>query len=119
MPCVRPFHAPCTPPVPPSTEFNGSPTRMLMFWSALVPYRMLTWQYATFAPAAGTIWLFADLTPGVASRARPVAVSAAQPRGAAAEGCGGFEAAIIGQIRAEPKTLTTAMRSGAECMDVL
>src|ERR1044072_8744578 len=26
---------------------------------------MLTWQYATFGPLAGTIWLSADLMPGL------------------------------------------------------
>src|SRR5262245_54733082 len=37
MPCVLPFQAPCTPPVPPSTEFTGRPTRMLMFCAAPTP----------------------------------------------------------------------------------
>src|SRR5262249_31629606 len=54
-PWVRPFHAPCTPPVPPSTELSGSPTRMLMFWFAEVPYSTFTWQYALFGPLAAMI----------------------------------------------------------------
>ena len=34
----------------------------------MVPYSMLTWQYAAFGPLAAMIWLFADLTPGAPNR---------------------------------------------------
>src|SRR4030095_15508969 len=64
-PCVLPFQAPSTPPVPPSRELSGKPTRMLMFWLPFSPNRMFTWQYATFGPLAGIIRLFTDLTPAL------------------------------------------------------
>src|ERR1043165_6504795 len=75
MPCVLPFQAPCTPPVPPSSELSGSPTRMLMFWLGLVPYSTFTWQYETFAPAAGMMALLTVLTAGLPSN--PLAGSVA------------------------------------------
>src|SRR6185295_4854655 len=64
MPCVRPFHAPCTPPTPPSSEPSGRPTRTLMFCSADSPKRMSTWQNDLLLPDAGTIVAVTDLIPG-------------------------------------------------------
>src|SRR5262247_247646 len=102
MPCVLPFQAPCAPPVPPSRELSGSPTRMLMFWLALVPYSTLTWQYETLAPAAAMIVLLADLTTGLP--ARPLAGSVAssvQCTGAGSgAGCLSLAAHGIGESRA-------------------
>src|SRR5436190_1653771 len=71
--CVRPFHAPWTPPEPPSRELRGSPTRMLMFCSADSPYSMLTWQYDLFTPAAGMIALVRLLIPGFPTNAGSLA----------------------------------------------
>src|SRR3954452_22111986 len=68
MPCVLPFQAPCTPPAPPSSELSGSPTRMLMFWLGLVPYRTFTWQYETFVPLDATMVLVTDFTVGFPAR---------------------------------------------------
>src|SRR5262245_9243047 len=86
MPWVLPFQLPCTPPDPPSIAFSGSPTRMLMFCSGFVPNRMLTWQYDGVAPAAGTIWLVADLTSGLPNR--PLSGSVAgSPQLTGAGGC--------------------------------
>src|SRR5262245_59727187 len=75
IPWVLPFHAPSTPPVPPSSELSGRPTRMLMFWLALAPNMMSTWQKALFAPAASTFLLDADFKVGFP--ARPFAGSVA------------------------------------------
>ena len=92
----------CTPPVPPSTELSGNPTRTLMFWSGFSPYRMFTWQYAAFAPAAATRWLSADLIPGPPVRPLP---RAAQVTGTGAGGAGFLAMEIAGASSAEPKRL--------------
>src|SRR5262245_57047959 len=64
-PCVRPFHAPWMPPVPPSRELSGRPTRMLMFCSGDSPYSTSTWQYGLFAPTGCTIALVTLLMTGL------------------------------------------------------
>src|SRR5215813_3174335 len=64
-PCVRPFHAPWTPPVPPSSELRGRPTRMLMFCSGDSPYITFTWQYDLFWPLAAMIVLVTVLMAGL------------------------------------------------------
>src|SRR6187399_1323298 len=122
MPCVRPFQAPCTPPVPPSMELSGKPTRMLMFWLGFSPYRMFTWQYARFAPTAATRWASADLTPLVPSKSLPGAVSAAQPTGAGGGGgpfgpLPGPGAEIAGAANARPSRLAIATFVDAERMN--
>ena len=106
---------PGTPPVPPSTELSGNPTRTLIFWSGFSPYRMFTWQYAAFAPAAATRWLSADLIPGPPVRPLP---RAAQVTGIGAGGAGFLAArAIAGANSAEPKRLTVTNRNDAERME--
>ena len=73
---------------------------------------MLTWQYATFVPAAGMIWLFADLTPGVASRSLPAAASDVQATGTGGGApFGGFGgAAKDGESKTEPNSAAIASR---------
>src|SRR5262245_47537724 len=79
---------------------------------------MLTWQYATLAPAAAMIWLFADLTPGRASSSLPAALSAAQLIGVGGGGFGGLAVVVAGQISAKPDRLAMAIRKGATRMGV-
>src|SRR5690242_8320297 len=38
--CTLPFHAPCTPPAPPSAALSGRPTRILIAWY----WVRFTWQ---------------------------------------------------------------------------
>src|SRR5262245_18525893 len=67
-PCVRPFHAPWMPPVPPSKELRGRPTRMLMFCSVDLPYSKSTWQYDSLllgGPLGGIISLLTFLITGL------------------------------------------------------
>ena len=81
MPCVRPFHAPITPPVPPSSGPSGRPTRTLMFCSADVPYSTSTWQYGTLLPAPGTTVASTVLMPGLPTSPPAAPASCAHNRG--------------------------------------